>query len=221
MTWRVARSLDTLLHQLNVAFPNRDKSSDGAIGDADHASRSSDHNPWVRDGKGQPIVTARDFTHDPKTGVDGERLLANLIASKDKRIKYIIWNRHIYSGTEQEHAAWMERPYNGKNPHNHHIHISVKDRESLFDDATPWRLTLEQSPAERAVTPTPPPHAQVRLGSKGVDVRKLQELLKIPVDGWFGSKTLKAVKEFQTAHNLPADGIVGRYTWGVLEPERS
>ena len=217
MSWRVARSLDVLLKQVNEAFPNRDKSSDGSIGDEAHASRSSDHNPWVHDGKGQPIVTARDFTHDPKSGMNGERLLANLLASKDRRIKYIIWNRHIYSGTEQDHAAWVERPYTGQNPHNHHIHISIKASEHLFDDTSPWNLTMEQAPAERATTPTPPLRQTLRFGSKGTDVRHLQELLKIPVDGWFGSQTRKAVKEFQTAHNLPADGIVGRYTWEKLD----
>ena len=44
MAWRVARSLDVLLGQLNALAPERSKASDGSIGDAAHASRSSDHN---------------------------------------------------------------------------------------------------------------------------------------------------------------------------------
>ena len=37
MTWRVAKSLDVLLGQINAKFPDRDKSSDGGIGDEAHA----------------------------------------------------------------------------------------------------------------------------------------------------------------------------------------
>ena len=50
MTWRLARSLETLRAQINRIAPNRSKVSDGTIGDAKHASRSSDHNPWAKDG---------------------------------------------------------------------------------------------------------------------------------------------------------------------------
>ena len=33
MTWRVARSLDVLLAQLNTRAPNRSKAADGSVGD--------------------------------------------------------------------------------------------------------------------------------------------------------------------------------------------
>lgn len=53
-------------------------------------------------------------------------------------------------------------------------------------------------------------------GSKGPDVRKLQQLLKINKDGIFGPGTKKAVIRFQLGRNLSADGIVGNDTWTLL-----
>lgn len=47
MTWRLARGLEHLRAQVNTKWSNRSKDSDGSIGDEAHASRSSDHNPWV------------------------------------------------------------------------------------------------------------------------------------------------------------------------------
>lgn len=36
------------------------------------------------------------------------------------------------------------------------------------------------------------------------------------VDGKFGKKTKQAIKAFQRAHNLSADGVVGEKTWSLL-----
>lgn len=56
----------------------------------------------------------------------------------------------------------------------------------------------------------------LKIGSKGDDVRLLQKKLGIIADGTFGNKTEKAVKEFQSAHSLTSDGIVGNATWKAL-----
>lgn len=56
----------------------------------------------------------------------------------------------------------------------------------------------------------------LKLKDKGSDVKKLQELLNLEADGIFGLQTEKAVKEFQLANSLTADGIVGDKTWAVL-----
>jgi peptidoglycan hydrolase-like protein with peptidoglycan-binding domain len=56
----------------------------------------------------------------------------------------------------------------------------------------------------------------LRFGSRGLEVKKLQEKLHISVDGIFGKKTLEAVKTYQTLNRLVPDGIVGRLTRAVL-----
>lgn len=68
-------------------------------------------------------------------------------------------------------------------------------------------------------------HALIRKGSKGAEVKQAQELLmaagyalpKYGADGDFGSETVTAVKDFQRAHGLEADGIIGTQTWAALE----
>ena len=58
--------------------------------------------------------------------------------------------------------------------------------------------------------------------SRGEDVKTVQEILKAlgynpgPLDGWYGEKTEMAVIQFQEAHNLYADGVVGPITWQAM-----
>ena len=64
----------------------------------------------------------------------------------------------------------------------------------------------------------------LKKGSKGEDVRALQRLLiaagfscgKAGDDGDFGCGTESAVRAYQRANGLTADGIVGANTWGKL-----
>ena len=62
----------------------------------------------------------------------------------------------------------------------------------------------------------------LRSGSRGTQVKVLQWLLSQngysagSVDGIFGANTLKAVKAYQAANGLAADGIAGKNTWGKL-----
>lgn len=57
----------------------------------------------------------------------------------------------------------------------------------------------------------------VRRGEQSERVRLVQKLLvragrRVAVDGDFGAATETAVRHFQVAHKLPADGVVGRRT---------
>lgn len=70
-------------------------------------------------------------------------------------------------------------------------------------------------------TAAPPPTTtehQITLdaGSKGNQVRKLQEALGIKADGNFGPETQAAVFKYQATHGLGVDGIVGAKTSAAL-----
>ena len=141
--WRAAGSLRTLFQQVNSLAAGRNKIKDGTIGDLAHQQRSSDHNPWVLDKDSRMgIVTAVDITHDPANGCDCNILAKSLQENKDKRIKYVIWNKQIMSSTV---SPWTWRPYTGANPHNKHLHISVGCERSVCDLNDNWKIKISGS----------------------------------------------------------------------------
>lgn len=216
MAWRLAKSLEKLRAQVNQKWPARSRNSDGSIGDAKHASRASDHNPWVKDGA-MNIVTAIDITHDPKSGCDSYALAECWRRSRDPRIKYIISNGRIAS----QDKGWTWRKYTGSNPHNHHVHISVMAAKKFYDDVAEWPLEIGAMP-EAAKSPPEykAPLPTLRLGATGAHVATLQKALGLIVDGDFGKKTKAAVIAFQKARGMSGDGVVGPQTWGAINAPR-
>jgi hypothetical protein len=108
-----------LREQIDDSFPDRDRKSDGWIGDAAHSNRKSDHNPDPSNG----IVRAIDVDKDLDSRASTGAYLADqirLCAKKDKRISYIIYAGKIASAK----SLWRWRTYSGINRHDAHIHIS-------------------------------------------------------------------------------------------------
>lgn len=68
-------------------------------------------------------------------------------------------------------------------------------------------------PSSDAVVPYP---GLLQRGSEGKDVERLQRALGIKVDGKFGPATEKAVREYQSRHDLEVDGKVGKNTWNTI-----
>jgi hypothetical protein len=142
--YREADSLKVLHAEINAAAPHRSTASDGWIADAAHASRESDHNPWVKDSRGIGVVRARDFTNDPMGGLDC-KILADKLAAKIRRGDhpalgsgaYVIWNRRIIS---HDRIAEGWRPYSGTNPHTKHLHLSVATAQAGYDSDLPWNI---------------------------------------------------------------------------------
>ena len=65
------------------------------------------------------------------------------------------------------------------------------------------------------------PDRMLRNGMEGEDVKELQRLLGINPDGDFGPNTEAAVRRFQEANGLGADGIAGPVTLNLLRKEVS
>lgn len=109
-----------LREQIDDWFPDRDRKSDGWVGDSRHANRGflSDHNP---DSTG--CVRAIDIDSDLGTQKGLSLYLADQLrdhAETDKRISYIIHKGKIASPKK----GWAWRDYKGINRHDHHIHVS-------------------------------------------------------------------------------------------------
>lgn len=146
MPWRPARCLTVLRDEINAYAPNRDRSSDGIIGDQAHSTRKSDHNP---DANG--VVHAIDIDRD---GIPAEQIVQHLVElgrAGDPRLRggYVIFTGRIWS-----HArGWVERAYTGTNAHAKHFHLSVT-YDDACDSTGEWGI--------RAALLPPPPLPQPR-----------------------------------------------------------
>ncbi len=146
----VAPSLATLRRELNARWPNRDRRSDGAVGDTAHAARVSDHNPdWTARGQRAGIVRAIDVDKD---GISVPDLLVATIG--DRRVEYVIWDRRIW----RRKTGWENERYLDVNPaasnlHTEHVHISGRHTETAEFDTSEWGLL--RPPPELAPQPDP------------------------------------------------------------------
>lgn len=145
MGWTIAPSIKALLAQATAAHPHRSTASDGTIGDQSHAGRKSDHNPDdypgvvdERDSDRKREVHAADLTHDPMHGVDchrlAEQLRQRILSGEEKRVAYIIFAGRIFNPDVSR--EW--RPYFGPNPHDKHMHVSIRYTNAAENDVSPW-----------------------------------------------------------------------------------
>ena len=226
MSWRLAESLKVLREELDAAFPDRSKVSDGSIGDAAHSARKSDHNP-NRAG----VVCAIDVTTQGQDEV-GDALLKVLIG--DSRVKYVIWKGRIMSSTI---SPWKWRKYSEANLHYRHMHISVGGN---YDSRAPWGVsgTTVEKPepytGKRGTMGVFPLEGGAKsrhfFGPESSDpyqhsgywtsdqprIQKLQNRFGIPQTGRYDKRTIGAVKYWQGRLGLTVDGFVGPKTWEQL-----
>jgi hypothetical protein len=134
-------------------WPDRDTTTDGAVGDVNHTT--GEHVP---NASGE--VRAIDVDADLDAADETSWMLADLlreIAKTDGRIYYIIHDGKITSGTYPE-TRWTWRDYDGDNPHTSHLHISFFEAKdgAKFDLADRWAAMYEQ-PAPVPQPPAPEP----------------------------------------------------------------
>ena len=126
---RLVKAGETLRDQINQAFPDRDKRSDGWVGDSAHAARKSDHNPdrngWVHAididehllGKDKGQKLARELA---------DQLIQYARERKDGgRLKYVVYENAIASATYRN-KFWTWRK--GNWGHTQHIHVSFTSK---------------------------------------------------------------------------------------------
>ena len=194
--WRLARSLETLRDEIRSVHPG---TTVWTIGDQSHASGWSDHNPTS-----SGVVCAVDVLGDK--GLDLAEFAEHLKKTNHRAVKYVIFNRRIWSKALNS-SGW--RRYSGSNPHTTHVHVSVgvgPDGRSTgpYDDRSPWGIAA-------AARPTLPSSGGIMLpkkGDKGPDVEYWQRLLlaageKLPKhgrDGHYGDETQTAVMSWYKRH---------------------
>lgn len=219
-SWRLAKSLEKLRDQVNTAYPDRSKKSDGTIGDAAHAATKSEHNP---DANG--VVRALDITDDQAHGLSASWLAEVLRASQDPRILYIISNRRIASSyAAGGQAPWTWRPYNGLNAHQSHVHISVVAGKAA-DSTKAWAIDPQAKPAPK---PKPAKSAPVKtapaprfplprgwyFGPQSGPVYSVSGMRQRRADGKPGHRGLQAWQARMAARGwtITADGRYGDQT---------
>lgn len=148
MTCRCSPALVALRDEVNDLAPDRRKASDGCCGDAAHNARKSDHNA---DESG--FAHAQDITHDLEHGVDCGALTGLLVEARDPRVKYLIWNRRIWRAYDRPKSpsrpflsAWTPEEYEGPNPHDKHMHVSIV--ATATHDTGRWFAPHQEDPFE-------------------------------------------------------------------------
>jgi len=196
----LAASLTLARQAIDKRWPDRDRESDGWIGNDAHAMRRSDHNPNDRN-----RVDALDIDmYGGTTPLHRASIVA--AAMLHPSINYVIFNRRIYDADDH----FQPRVYNGINPHDKHCHYSIRQTVAAEMNLTRWTL-LEAFPT----------WPLLRAGATGRPTLELQAFLNacgssLVVDGAFGTKTDAAVRAYQRYQGIRVDGIVGPQTRGKL-----
>lgn len=148
--WILTLGLQNLRAQVNAAFPGRDTTSDGTIGDAAHQAETSGHNPddtpgsrpeWDGDPDSTPEVRAWDMDSDLRApGVTAQQVVDHIRAlpNVNSVLRYMIYNRKIYKAAN----GWAPETYTGASAHTEHIHFSGAFSQAA-DNNTSFNYRLE------------------------------------------------------------------------------
>ena len=199
MGYFLAPSLVEFRDEIDKTWPNRDKASDGWIGDPSHAARVSSHNPlWSAPAPWTGVVRAIDVDNNGAPGEVTPLVQAVLKAAiGDPRVWYVIYNRKIYSRTYD----WRALYYSGDNPHDHHIHISLRETVTAWSDKSGWLTGYKK-------TKSP----VIDLSNVRLEFRKALGLEPGRRIDRYGVRKIKQALKADYGFPLSDDGIVGKRT---------
>lgn len=145
--WYLASSLVALRNELNAAFPLRDKTSDGSVGDTSHQATKSDHNPdWDDNGIVRALDVDEDLDGNP-TDSGGELLwlVERIVDRRDPRVAYLIYEGLIWRSYDKPGLpAWTPERYWGVNAHRKHLHVSINHNRTSENDTSSWLAVSEE-----------------------------------------------------------------------------
>ena len=152
------------------------------------------------------------------------------VTALQERLKELGYYKETPTGTYDTNTIGAVRSFQKKNGLKSDGTAGAETQKAIYSenaisaDATPTPKVTE------APTPTPTvavPEESLKSGAKGQDVKTLQKRLKelgyfkSAVDGKFGRDTVNALKAFQEAHGLEADGVAGKATYEALFSENA
>lgn len=147
-SWTLIPSLVSLREEFDALSPDRDKRSDGSIGDPAHAGRSSHHNPDETGNTPYEDSDSKNEVHAIDVDASGpwpspatfdvliEELRKRHKDGRDDRLIEIIWNRRRAT----PESGWAWRDYNGDNAHTEHAHLAGSYNSGRESDTSPWGL---------------------------------------------------------------------------------
>lgn len=146
MVWYKAGWIPAFFTALDKIAPNRDRASDGTIGDMAHATGTSGHNPddtpgvtaERQDSDDRPEVRAADASSNLRCPITMQQVVDAILAYPPdrNRLIYIIFNGYIWSASN----GWMRATYTGSDKHHTHVHASGNPAADA--DTRPWQSIL-------------------------------------------------------------------------------
>ena len=173
-------------------------------------------------GRGVIQLTGRDnYTNFGKTVNKSAEEVASYVTSKEGAIESACWywnSRNINKAADAGDIVLMTKLINGgtiglEDRKKHYLHALavLTGKEVHHAPAAPVEAAPSAAPAASA-----PASRVLKVGSRGAQVKKLQEALGVGADGSFGPGTEAALKTWQAANGLEADGIAGPATLAKL-----
>lgn len=184
----------------NYVYMDKNRSKAGALGN------QKDGDGFLFRGKGLKQVTGRSNTtaFGKTVGMTAEEA-AEYLMTKKGALESALWfwgSRNLNEVADTGDVVKLTKIINGGD-------IGLADRQARYAKAMAalgGKIEAINSQITDAVTQA------LRRGSKGDLVKKLQAKLGLTADGDFGSGTEAALKKWQTANGLAADGVAGPKT---------